>query len=70
MFTAVDMQQHARQGPSRTPLPMHSALTPTADQPGSLQHSLHPAVTELDLMLGPQLFVKEWRTLRSKYFSR
>src|ERR1700730_4686691 len=58
MLAAIDVQQHARQRAPRTPLAMNPALTPTGDQPGSLQHSFDPAVTELNLLLGAQLFVK------------
>src|ERR1700675_3277155 len=58
MLTAIDVQQHARQRSPRTPLSMHAPFASARHQSGSLQHPLHPAVTELDLMLGRQLFVK------------
>jgi len=35
---------------------MHAALAPAGDQPRPLQHPLHPAVAELNLVLGLQFF--------------
>ena len=58
MPAAVDVQQHPRQRPPRTPLAMHSALAPPRHQPRSLQALLHPGVAEFDLMLARQLLVK------------
>ena len=48
MLAAIDMQQHARQGPPLAPLPVHPALAPAGDQPRPLQHPFHPALAELD----------------------
>ena len=52
MLTAIDVQQHARQGPPWSPLPVHPALAPTGNQSRPLQHPFDPAVAELDLMFG------------------
>src|SRR5215472_10703730 len=51
MMTPVDVQQHARQGTSRTPLAMYAALALPRHQSRPLQRRLHPGVTEIDPML-------------------
>jgi len=58
MVAAIDVQQHARQRPPLAPLPIRAPLATTGDKPGSLQHPFHPAVAELDLVLGLEFFVK------------
>ena len=58
MPAAVDVQQHPRQRPPRTPLAVNSALAPARHQPGSLQRLLHPRVAQFDAVLGFQLLVK------------
>src|SRR5438309_5569206 len=58
VMTAVDMQQHAGQGPPWAPLAMHPPLPLPRHQPRALQGRLHPAVTQLDRVLFTQLLVK------------
>ena len=58
MPAAVDVQQHARQGPPRPPLAMRPALAPLGHQTGPLQQAFHPTVAQLHLVLGHQLLVK------------
>src|SRR5216684_858364 len=58
MPAAIDVQQHAGQRPPRPPLTMHPAFSSARYQSRSLQGLFHPAVAELDLMVGHQLLVK------------
>lgn len=47
MAAPVQMQQHARQRPSRPPLAVCPALPPLLHQPRAMQRQLHPGVAQL-----------------------
>ena len=55
MGAAVDMQEHPRQGTSRTRLAVRSPFRRPSHQTGRLQRRLHPCVAELDPVLLVQL---------------
>ena len=55
---SVQVQQHPRQRPPRSPLAMHAPLPPLLHQPRPLQRQLHPRVAQLDAVPFLQLLVK------------
>jgi len=46
VLAAIDVQQHARYGPTLAALPMHPALASTGAQTGALHEPLDPAVAK------------------------
>jgi putative transposase len=47
MLAAIDVQQHAGQGPPWSPLPVHPALASTGNQSRPLQHPFDPALSSI-----------------------
>ncbi len=58
MPTPVQVQQHPRQRPARSPLAMHASLPPLLHQPRPLQRPLHPRAAQLDTVRFLQLLAK------------